>query len=82
MEGAWAEKVTEEVRRRKLRFFMVAKVALAVQFALILFVKIETALGVALPAWAGESPWAATLFLLVMFVLFVARMARDRRLAS
>ena len=76
-----AGRITEEVRGMKLRFFMAIKIALAVQFSLILFVKIETALGVALPVWARESPWSATLFLLVLFVGFVRRIARDRRLA-
>lgn len=76
-----AGRLSEVVRGRKLRLLMTAKVALAVQFALILFVKIETALGVVLPAWVRGSPWAATAFLLMLFVAFTVQIARDRKLA-
>ena len=73
-----AHRLGEGSRRRELQFFMVAKVAVALKFTLILFVKIETALGVNLPSWAINSPWAVTGFLLILFLFYIVRTARDR----
>jgi uncharacterized membrane protein len=70
-----AEGLKEAVKRRKLRFLMAVKIAIALQFTLVLFVKIETALGVRLPGWIEESPWITTIFLLALFLVFLLRMA-------
>lgn len=70
---------SEETRGRTLRFLMAAKIGLALQLALMLFVKVETALGVDLPGWAEKSPWAATLFLLALFIGYLVRAAAGGR---
>jgi hypothetical protein len=70
---------SEEARGRTLRFLMAAKIGLALQVALTLFVKVETALGVALPNWVDKSPWAATLFLLGLFTAYLVRTAAGGR---
>ena len=55
---------------------MAAKMIIALKFSLILFVKVQTALGVDLPWWGRQSPWAATGLLLLVFLLYVLRTAR------
>lgn len=70
---------SEESRGRTLRLLMAAKIGLALQLALMLFVKVETALGVDLPGWAEKSPWAATLFLLALFIGYLVRAAAGGR---
>jgi uncharacterized membrane protein len=77
-----AEGLKETLRRRKLRFLLAVKVAVALQFTLVLFVKIETALGVRLPVWVEESPWVTTAFLLALFLLFLLRMTGQTRGAA
>ncbi len=77
-----AEGLKEAVRRRKLRFFMAVKIAIALQFTLVLFVKIETALGVRLPLWVEESPWMTTVLLLALFLVFLLQMAKRGRSAA
>lgn len=72
-------RISEGARRRELQYFMGAKVAVALKFTLILFVKVETALGVHLPWWAANSPWAVSGFLLLAFVLYIVQTARGPR---
>ncbi len=72
-DPAVAERLVEGLRRRKLRFFMVVKIAVAVQFTLMALVRTMTAAGHDLPRWLEESPWAATIFLLAVFVVFITR---------
>jgi len=73
-----AHRLGEGSRRRELQFFMAAKVAVALQFALILVVKIETAIGVNLPGWATNAPWALTGLLLALFLFYIVKTARGR----
>lgn len=73
-----AGRIGEGIRRRELRFFMAAKVGVALQFGLTLFVKIETATGARLPLWAESSPWGMTGFLLILFLVYIVQAAREQ----
>jgi hypothetical protein len=73
-----AGRLGEGARRLELRFFMAAKMLIALKFLLILFVKIETALGVNLPWWGENSPWAMTGLLLILFLFYIHKAARRR----
>jgi hypothetical protein len=78
-DPAGAFRRREEMRGRKLRFLMAIKIALTLQIGLILLVRIETALGNVLPKWVEQSPWLPTLFMLVLFTVFLVRTAKSGR---
>jgi len=75
---AEAGQVSEISRKRELRFFMAAKIAVALQFGLILLVKIRVALGNVPSPWMAGAPWVATLLLLVIFAAYAIQTAKRR----
>lgn len=77
-----AEYLSEAGRRRELRFFMAAKVAVALQFGLILVLKLRTALGNVPSPWMSGAPWAATILLLIIFTAYAMQAAKNRKNAD
>lgn len=73
-----AERLSEGTRRRELRFFMAAKVLVALQIGLILVLRLRTALGHVPSFWMAGAPWVVTLLLLVVFGMYAAQAARSR----
>jgi len=76
---SWAEQLSETARKRELRYFMVAKILVALQFGLILFVKLRIALGNIPSSWVAAAPWATTAVLLVVFAAYAFQAARVRK---
>ena len=74
-----AERLSEGARRRELRYFMAAKILVALQFGLILFVRLRMALGNIPSAWIAAAPWVTTALLLVVFGAYAVQAARAGR---
>jgi uncharacterized membrane protein len=76
---SWAEQLRETARKRELRYFMVAKILVSLQFGLILFVKLRMALGNIPSDWVAAAPWATTGLLLIVFAAYAFQAARVRK---
>jgi hypothetical protein len=77
-----AERLSEMARKRELRFFMAAKILVAIQFGLILVVRLRIALGHVPSPWTAGAPWLATVLLLGVFCVYAVQAARGKKKAG